>query len=67
MRLIVHRKEDDEMIELKEYTERLFADIKHIDENGNEFWYARELQKILEYKKWERFSNVIKNAMIACK
>ena len=67
LRLIVHRKEDDEMIELKEYTERLFEDIKHIDENGNEFWYARELQKILEYKKWERFSNVIKNAMIACK
>lgn len=32
------------MNELKEYTERLFEDIKHIDENGNEFWYARELQ-----------------------
>ena len=55
------------MNELKEYTERLFEDIKHIDENGNEFWYARELQKVLDYKKWERFSNVIKNAMMACK
>lgn len=32
------------MNELKEYTERLFEDIKHIDENENEFWYARELQ-----------------------
>ena len=55
------------MNELKEYTERLFEDIKHIDENGNEFWYARELQDVLDYKKWERFSNVIKNAMMACK
>ena len=55
------------MNELKEYTERLFEDIKHIDENGSEFWYARELQKALDYKKWERFSNVIKNAMMACK
>ena len=55
------------MNELKEYTERLFEDIKHIDENENEFWYARELQNVLDYKKWERFSNVIKNAMIVCK
>ena len=55
------------MNELKEYTERLFEDIKHIDKNGCEFWYARELQKVLDYKKWERFSNVIKNAMMACK
>ena len=55
------------MNELKEYTERLFEDIKHIDENGCEFWYARELQVSLDYKKWERFSNVIKNAMMACK
>ena len=55
------------MDELKECTERLFEDIKHVDENGCEFWYARELQKVLDYKKWERFSNVIKNAMMACK
>ena len=55
------------MNELKKYTQRLFEDRKHIDENGCEFWYARELQKVLDYKKWERFSNVIKNAMMACK
>ena len=47
------------MNELKEYTERLFEDIKHIDENGNEFWYARELQKALEYKEWRKFEGVI--------
>ena len=35
------------MNEIKEYTKKVFEDIKHIDENGNEYWYARELQKIL--------------------
>ena len=54
------------MNELKEYTERLFEDIKHIDENGSEFWYARELQKVLDYKKWENFSKVIDRAKLAC-
>ena len=38
------------MNEIKEYTEKLFENIKHIDENGNEYWLARELQKALEYK-----------------
>ncbi len=43
------------MNELKEYTERLFEDIKHVDENGCEFWYACELQITLEYKRWINF------------
>ena len=55
------------MNELKEYTERLFENIKHIDENGNEFWYARELQMTLGYKRWDKFCNVIEEAKIACK
>ena len=37
------------MTELKEYTEKLFEDIKHIDEDGNEYWFARELKQVLEY------------------
>ena len=36
------------MNEIKEYTEKMFEDIKHIDENGNEYWLAKELQKLLE-------------------
>ena len=55
------------MNEIKEYTEKVFEDIKHIDENGNEYWYARELMTVLEYSKWERFSNTINNSKIACK
>ncbi len=44
-----------------------FEDIKHIDENGIEFWYARELMIILEYKQWRRFENVINKAKKSCK
>ena len=43
-----------------------FESIKHIDEDGKEFWYARELMVALEYKKWQKFMNVIDNAKIAC-
>ena len=52
--------------ELQEYERKIFEDIRHVDENGVEFWYARELMKVLEYSKWENFYNVIKQAMIAC-
>ena len=43
-----------------------FEDIKHIDENGVEFWYARELQVVLDYKEWRKFENVIYKAKQAC-
>ena len=36
-----------------------FEEIKHIDENGVEFWYARELMPILQYSKWENLKKVI--------
>ena len=54
------------MSKIEEYNEKLFENIKHTDEYGNEFWYARELMPLLEYRKWERFSNVIDNAKTAC-
>ena len=54
------------MNELKEYTEKLFEDIKHIDEDGNEYWKARELQELLGYKEWRWFANVIEKSQIAC-
>ena len=55
------------MNELKKYTEKMFEDIKHIDEEGKEYWLARELQVALEYKRWDNFHKVIKQAMISCK
>lgn len=54
------------MNDIKEYNEMIFESIKHIDENGCEYWLARELQKVLEYTQWRRFENVIDRAKIAC-
>ena len=56
------------MILLKEIDKnnKSFENIKHIDENGIEFWYARELMKVLSYKDWRYFDAVIKKARIAC-
>ena len=54
------------MLEIKKYNETVFEDIKHIDEYGNEYWLARELQNVLEYKRWDKFCNVINNAKKAC-
>ena len=48
------------------YNEQLFEDIKHIDEDGKEYWLARELQEILGYKEWRYFSGVIEKAQVAC-
>ena len=53
--------------EQNNYTESLFESIKHINDYGEEFWYARELQIALDYKRWDKFQNVISKAMEACK
>ena len=37
--------------ELEKYEKMTFEEIKHVDDNGNEYWYARELQQILGYKE----------------
>ena len=47
-------------------TEDNFESIKHIDENGIEYWYARELKNVLNYKEWRKFENVINKAKEAC-
>ena len=54
------------MNELTNYNESVFENIKHIDENGIEYWEARELQKVLEYKEWRKFEGVINKAKQAC-
>ena len=54
------------MKEIKQYTENIFERIKKIDDNGNEYWEARELQRVLEYVQWRRFKEVIASAKIAC-
>lgn len=48
----------------KEYSK--FEQIKHIRDDGSEYWSARELAIALEYTQWRNFTNVISRAMIAC-
>lgn len=52
--------------EIIKTTEKTFEDIKHIDENGSEYWYARELMITLGYKDWRYFDSVIEKAKLAC-
>ena len=43
-----------------------FESIKQIDDDDNEYWYARDLQEILEYSEWRNFSKIIEKAKSAC-
>lgn len=49
-----------------EKNNKSFEEIKHTDESGVEFWYARELMKVLGYKDWRYFDAVIEKAKLAC-
>ena len=55
------------MGEIQNYSEETFESIKHINNYGQEFWYARELQVALEYSKWENFQKPLNKAMESCK
>lgn len=55
------------MSELVKYSEQTFESIKHVNEYGEEYWLARELQPVLEYAQWRRFSDAIERAKLACK
>ena len=54
------------MTDIELYSEKIFEDIKHYTEEGIEFWYARELQGVLEYTQWRNFLKVIDKAKEAC-
>ena len=51
---------------IQKYQENIFESIKHIDEDGVEYWEARELMKALKYTKWENFNKTIEKAKISC-
>ena len=55
------------MADIQQYSEQTFESIKHINEYGQEFWYARELARVLEYKDFRNFEQSIFKAMGACK
>ncbi len=54
------------MSELELYQESMFEKIRHLDEEGREFWYARELAKAFKYTEWRKFEGVIEKAKITC-
>lgn len=55
------------MADIQKYSEQTFESIKHINEYGQEFWYARELARVLEYRDFRNFEQSIFKAMDACK
>ena len=54
------------MNDISVYSEQTFESIKHINENGQEYWLARELQPVLEYVQWRNFVDAIDRAKLAC-
>lgn len=52
--------------ELERQHKKTFDELKHVNENGQEFWCARDLQTALEYSRWEKFFPVIEKAQTAC-
>lgn len=45
---------------------KTFEDYANITENKVEFWFARDLQHLLGYTKWDNFLKVINKARTAC-
>ena len=44
-----------------------FEDIKHLSDDGTEYWYARELMPVLQYSNWQNFEKVVDKAILSCK
>ena len=44
-----------------------FEDMKRLSPEGDEYWFARELQTVLDYASWAKFQRVIDKAKKACK
>ena len=52
--------------EMEKAYHKRFEEIKHTDEKGIEFWYARELMPILQYSNWQNFEKIINKAKTSC-
>lgn len=54
------------MPDIKKYSEETFEQHKHVNEYGEDFWFARDLQVVLQYTEWRNFLKVIDKAKAAC-
>jgi len=52
--------------EIQKNQHHTFEEIKQINNESQEFWYARDLQVALDYSSWDKFKNVIQKAITAC-
>lgn len=52
--------------DIEEQHFKTFEEIKHVNEYGQEYWLARELQPILEYSSWDKFKKVLEKAIKSC-
>lgn len=55
------------MADIEKYSEHTFEQYKHVNEYGEDFWFARDLQIVLQYTEWRNFIKVIDKAKTACK
>ncbi len=53
--------------QLSKQTPTIFEQIKLADENGNEYWSARDMSKLLEYSEYRHFVPVLEKAKEACR
>ena len=45
----------------------VFESVKKVNDNGVEYWLARDFQSILQYSSWDKFLNVVEKAKEACR
>lgn len=52
--------------EIEKKHHQTFGDLKQENDAGMEFWYASDLQTVLDYSTWDKFKRVIQKAITAC-
>ncbi len=55
------------MTDIEKYSEHIFEQYKYVNEYGEDFWFARDLQVVFQYTEWRNFVKVIDKAKSACK
>jgi DNA-damage-inducible protein D len=58
--------ESNELVDIKQSTISYLDKIKQRDSKGFDYWYARDLQKLLGYIEWRKFKDAIQRARMAC-
>ena len=43
-----------------------FEAIRRLDDDGREYWFARDMGRLLDYSQWQAFKVVIERARVSC-